>query len=198
LALFHLYTLLLVGEYDMAIAIRVALIGIVACWYAPKSLGDDRADAEIKTERVEEQPTMTIRFRAMRNDLGAKFGQSFGALYGYIVSNGGKVVGPPFGRYHDTTGDEFDVEVGVPVAAALHGTDNIKADKLPASEVATLKYVGPYDGLQEAHRALREWVETNGKKPAGPAWESYVSRKASPSDTTENVTKLYLPISSDE
>ena len=43
----------------------------------------------------------------------------------------------------------------------------------PAGEVATAAHFGPYNRLNEAHEAIRQWCVDNGRKPAGPNWEIY-------------------------
>jgi effector-binding domain-containing protein len=43
----------------------------------------------------------------------------------------------------------------------------------PAGEVATVAHFGPYGGLGDAHRAIRDWCAANHRTLAGPNWEVY-------------------------
>jgi effector-binding domain-containing protein len=165
---------------------------------AGQAVGTDEVSPEITVEEVAEQATMSIRFQAAPTELGAKFGQSFGALYGYVMANGGEVVGPPFGRYYDTTAERFDVEVGLPVAKTLKTAGKIKPGQLPGGRVATLTYVGPDEKRRAAHQLLRDWVERHGEKTSGAMWESYVYRQKTRMDANENETKLFLLIESEK
>lgn len=43
----------------------------------------------------------------------------------------------------------------------------------PAGPAVTTTHFGPYGGLPEAHRAVREWRASLNYEPAGPSWEVY-------------------------
>jgi effector-binding domain-containing protein len=69
--------------------------------------------------------------------------------------------------------DVPNVEVGVEVDAPFTATSPVVASALPAGEAATTLHCGPYEGLDEAHRAVWKWCAANGRQPSGPRWEIY-------------------------
>lgn len=43
----------------------------------------------------------------------------------------------------------------------------------PGGTAVTVAYLGPYDGLGEAHTATQRWLRENGRQAAGSSWEVY-------------------------
>jgi hypothetical protein len=66
---------------------------------------------------------------------------------------------------------EFDF--GVEVAREFAGSGEVRPVRTPAGEAAVAKHVGPYDGLAEAHRAIRAWAKESSRSLAGTSWEIY-------------------------
>jgi len=175
--------------------LSVTAMLLFAAAAATRAAGQDASRYEIKIEEVKAQPAMTMRFRAKPEELGAKYAEAFGALFGYVMSNGGELAGPPFGRYHAMDEEGFEVEAGLPVSKPLAAKGEIKPSQLPGGTVATLIHVGPYERLGEAHAALEQWLEKNSKKPAGPVWESYITEPGGgESDPNKYETKIFLPL----
>ncbi len=179
--------------------LRLACLTLLTIATSATSLrADDPPQYEIKIEQLKAQPTMSTRFTTAPADIAAAYGEAFGAVYSYVMPNGGDVTGPPFGRYHKMTDDEFEIEAGLPVAKTLPGNDDVKPGELPAGPAATLLYVGPYESLGAAHNALTDWARTHDKKPAGTVWECYVSGPGKESDPAKYETKLFLPLETDD
>jgi effector-binding domain-containing protein len=172
----------------------VALLPIALATVSRADGDDEKKPYEIKIEQVKPQPAMTIRFRAAPEALAEKYGEAFGAIFGYVMTNGGQLAGPPFGRYHSMTDGKFDIEAGLPVAKALAEKGDIKASSLPGGTVATTVHVGPYEKLGEAHEALQSWARKNGKKATGGVWEYYLTDPGQEPDKNKYQTKLFLPI----
>ncbi len=171
---------------------------LIAITTASRADGDDEQKPyEIKIEQVKPQPAMTIQFSAAPDELAKKYGEAFGAIFGYVMSNGGQPAGPPFGRYHRMTDGKFDIEAGLPVAKPLDNKGNIKASQLPGGMVATTLHVGPYEKLGGAHAALQSWARKNGKKVTGGVWESYLTDPGQEPDPNKYQTKLFLPIAAE-
>jgi effector-binding domain-containing protein len=64
------------------------------------------------------------------------------------------------------------VEIGVELFGTFQRKGNVVESTVPGGEVATTTSRG-YDGLGEAHRAVRGWCAENGRTLAGPFWEIY-------------------------
>ena len=174
--------------------LSVTAMLLFAAAAAPRAAGQDAPRYEIKIEQVKAQPAMTMRFRAKPEELGQKYSEAFGALFGYVMSNGGEIAGRPYGRYLEMEEEQFEVEAGVPVTKVLAAKGEIKPGKLPGGTVATTMHVGPYEQLGNAHSTLGMWLEKSGKKAAGPVWEAYLTDPGEQPDPNKYQTKLFLPL----
>jgi effector-binding domain-containing protein len=121
------------------------------------------------------QPTLSIRTRAAVQDLPAAMGRCFGAIVTYVMSLGQQPVGPAYAGYFNMDMADLDVEIGFGLASPLPGQGDIAATWLPAGEVASTIYEGPYDGIGPAYEALTAWIQEQGRQPSGAAYEYYLN-----------------------
>jgi effector-binding domain-containing protein len=85
-----------------------------------------------------------------------------GALFAWRTSRNVELAGPPFIRYHVVNmAAAMDVELGIPVEAALEGDGQIRAGMLPAGRYAVLIYTGRDNGLA-GNAALLSWGQEHG------------------------------------
>lgn len=147
--------------------------------------------AQVQLQEMKPQQAMSMRFRAKPSDVPAEFRKSLGRLHFYVMTQGGQIIGPPFGRYHQMDANSFDVEVGVVVAKALDGNEEIKPSELPGGPVATLTYRGHFAGLIKADEALQKWAKANGRQVAGGPWAVPVIE---PRQESEPDTRIFLPL----
>jgi len=117
-------------------------------------IGEPRVD-----ERTE-QPYMGIRTQTPMKGMSKVVTKLFKEMNAWAKKHDLKPAGPPFLRYHVIDMEaEMDIEVGMPVSAALPGDDRVCADVLPAGRYASLIYTGSgYSG----NKALVEWAKANG------------------------------------
>lgn len=114
---------------------------------------------EPKLEDRSEQPYVGIRTLTPVKDLSEVIPQLIDCASAWLGTQGIASVGVPFIRYY-MLGDEFDIEIGFPVAAGVSGDDSVVANVLPAGRYATLVYTGVENGYP-ANKALVEWAEKN-------------------------------------
>lgn len=117
-----------------------------------------------------EKPYMGIRTQTPMKGMSKVVDKLFKEISAWAKQQGMEPAGPPFLRYHviDMAG-EMDIEVGIPVAAALPGTGRVSAGVLPAGRYANLVYSG--SGLT-GNKTLIEWARTNGI-----AWDRWDDEK---------------------
>jgi effector-binding domain-containing protein len=84
--------------------------------------------------------------------------------------------------------------VGVILDAPLDGEGDVRAVDLPGGDAAYSLYVGPYDGMEPAYKAIEAWIAAKGRKSAGAAWEIYLSDPQSEPDPQKWQTEIYWPI----
>lgn len=153
------------------------------------------ASYDVSTLELTPQPAMAIRGKAAPAELEKALGSVIPRLVAHAFGSGLSVAGPPFVRYLVFSDQVVEFEAGLPVIKAGPGTDDIVAVELPAGPAATTVHVGPYQGLRKAHEALLRWTEQKGKKPAGPAWEVYLTNPVQEPDPAKWRTKVFLPLS---
>jgi effector-binding domain-containing protein len=124
--------------------------------------------------------------------LGSVIDKTFPVLFGQLAERGLGPSGPPFVRYLET-GDELEVELGVPVSEGAD-LDGIEQATLPGGRLAVWRHVGPYSGLHAACEQLEQSVSEAGEEPDGPFWESYVTNPAEEPDASKLVTEIYQPL----
>ncbi len=123
--------------------------------------------------------------------------QLFGALFAHLGQRGGRPAGPPLALYHDPEFRErdADVEVAVPLAATLPGSEQVSVRELPGIEqTACTVYKGAYENIGEAYNALLAWIGTNGYRIAGPCREVYLRGPESGPDSSSYVTEIQVPV----
>lgn len=135
---------------------------------------------EPKIDTRPEQPYLGIRTQTPMKGMFKVVDNLFKELGLWQKQHGIDSAGAPFLRYHviDMEG-VMDIEVGIPVAAAISGDECVSAGILPAGRYASLIYVGNgYTG----NKTLIEWAKANGlawdawDDPAGHAFRSRYER----------------------
>ncbi len=118
-----------------------------------------------KIDNRAEQATMGIRTQTPMRGMSKVVNKLFKELNAWIKREGVKPNGLPFLRFYviDMAG-EMDIEVGIPVAAALPtvtlpGGEQMRSGVIPAGRYASLVYSG--SGLA-GNKALIEWAGANG------------------------------------
>ena len=128
-------------------------------------------ECEVKEQPV--QPVLSIRTRSSVEDLPKVLGESYCAIADYLRELGEKAVGPPFAAYYNLDLQDLDVEIGFPVANKFPSEGDIGAGEIPAGEVATYMYTGPYNEMEPVYAALSQWMEDKGYEPTGVVYEMY-------------------------
>ena len=123
--------------------------------------------------RVPATPIAAVRRRARQDQLSAVVPQACGVVWALVKRLGLLGAGRHVAVYRGHSGDLLEVEIGVELSAPFGGSGEVFDSATPAGEVATVTHFGPYGGLSEAHRAVRDWCESNGHPAAGVSWEVY-------------------------
>ncbi|MBV8916152.1 MAG: GyrI-like domain-containing protein [Acetobacteraceae bacterium] len=137
-------------------------------------------------------------------DISAAVDEAFPELFGWLAGTGIMPAGPPFIRFLVIDMEALlQLELGVPVAAPVTGTERIRPGVLPGGRYVVLRHAGPYDGLIDANAALQRWAQDHGLEfdvtdtPEGSAWgsrlEEYLtdpSREPDPANWETDVSYL--------
>jgi len=145
----------------------------------------------IERRDLTERPVLFVGLRAARHEIPPAIAGGAGKTFMYAQKAGAAIAGHPFTRYLSTGPGLFDMEIGVPLAAAAQGEGEVKSGSLPAGSAAVAVHTGPYDQLGETYAALERWIEKNGLRTAGPPWEWYLTDPAAHPDPADWRTEVY-------
>jgi effector-binding domain-containing protein len=115
----------------------------------------------VLTERPE-QPYVAIRGTVTMTEIAA-IADRLPDVFGWLAEHDAAPVGAPFFRYLVIDmGRRLEIEVGVPVAAALEGSGDVVAGVLPAGRYATVRHRGHPDELVAVTGELLAWAQAEG------------------------------------
>jgi len=124
----------------------------------------------IHIEQLSSRPLAVVRRRASLPELAKVIPDACGTVWNVVRAQKIPGAGRHVALYWD---DEFNLEVGVELAAPFAGHGEVVGSATPAGAVATAVHFGPYNRLPEAHQAIRQWCVEHGHDLAGPNWEIY-------------------------
>ena len=137
----------------------------------------------------DQQPYVGIRSQVAMHEMGKVLPPLIDEVFAWLGKKNVQPAGPVFWRYLVVDMQKkLEIDVGVPVKAALRGEGRIIADVLPAGVYATALFVGHPDGLRQATGDLLSWADgkriewsMNGDRWSGPI-EWYLSNPAEEPD----------------
>lgn len=140
------------------------------------------------------QPVASIRMKIKASEISAQLGVILPEVATQLTALGAKMAGPPFSRYHSWTGDEVDIEAGIPVQKPIEATGRVKNSELPAGKLVTCWHIGPYEKLTVAHNGLMTHLAEAKLKQRGGPWEVYWTDPGMVPDPSKWKTQLFQPI----
>lgn len=148
---------------------------------------------EVTIQHREPLSAAVIRFSCAPGQAGRFIGPAYGEIGGYLHD---------LGLEHDDTlvfarflrfTPEMEVEAGFTVAAPVPPRGRVVAGALPGGEVAATVHVGSMATLPNATVALRAWMTTNGRQPAGGPCEVYLDDPQAVPEA-ELRTEVFFPL----
>jgi effector-binding domain-containing protein len=142
---------------------------------------------------LQAQPTLVVRTRASVDRLPEVLGPAWGAIMAHAGAAGAQPVDAPFAAFHNSDMTDLDVEVGMTFDRALPGAGDVQPGGISAGRAAECVHVGPYAQLHTTYRALEAWIDAQGLKPTGPAYEFYVDDPGATPEA-ELRTRVVIPV----
>ncbi|WP_224814103.1 GyrI-like domain-containing protein [Hasllibacter sp. MH4015] len=128
-------------------------------------------------------------------EIADAMGSAFAEVFGFVGQASLTPLSMPMAVYTvmDPKLLRFRGAVMVSPEDAAKASGAIKAETLPAGDAMHAVHVGPYDNLNQTHRALWDYMGAEGIKGTMPVWEIYVD---DPAETTpEDLrTEIYCAI----
>jgi len=148
--------------------------------------------SNVEVLQKNEQPTLSIRTKTQVEKLPVLIGESYGKMSAYLKELGEFLEDVPFVAYHNMDMQNLDVEIGFPVAKALPGKGEIKSGVIPAGKIVFCMYRGAYSEMEPVYGEMSKWIEDNGHKAVGTAYEHYYNGPGFPE--SEMLTMIVMPI----
>ncbi|MFI5220780.1 MAG: GyrI-like domain-containing protein [Bacteroidia bacterium] len=149
-------------------------------------------DVEIK--RLEELPVLSIREKVKDNEIGKKIGQNYGAIGKYMNEKGIRITSSPLIILHSMDKEECEIEFAIPVDSNAKGAGKINFSLLPSINALVVKYYGAYDKTKPVYESAQKFIESKGKKSAGPPREVYRTDPVMEKDTSKWLTEIVFPV----
>jgi effector-binding domain-containing protein len=150
----------------------------------------------IETVEFSEKTFLTYRDTVGISEMQEFYSNHLGAIFGYLSSEKDlQPAGPACGIYY--AWDEEN-QMTVLAAAVPYISNNNKKAELKGYEPVTLSgnayklaYIGNYNQLSDAHRAIHEYIEANNYAMSDVVLEEYVTDPGSEPDTSKWITNIY-------
>lgn len=101
--------------------------------------------------------------------------------------------GPLFARFHGS-GDEVDIEAGLPLAQTIRPVGVVVASTLPEGPVLTALLNGDVREHQSLRAVLVAHALRRGYGVRGAPWENYLVEERDTRDRSEWLTEICLPV----
>ena len=148
----------------------------------------------IERREMSAQPFLFVHSTIARSEIAKAIAEGLGKVFPYAMRAGLPIAGPPTARYLSHGPGLLEMQVGVPMAVAAPGQDDVKAGELPGGPIAVAVHSGAYDQLGDTYAAMERWMEANRYRRGGAPWESYVTDPAEVPDVKDWRTEIYWPL----
>jgi effector-binding domain-containing protein len=135
---------------------------------------------------------------AVRRDVapgavGSAWGSALGKVWDFIRSQPGLWTdGHNIFLYHHPAqpGALIQCDFGVEVTRTFEAAGEVYVTETPAGEAAVAVHRGPYNRMNEAHEAIRDWMAANRRESAGYSWDIYGDPTPDPANTETTIVYL--------
>jgi effector-binding domain-containing protein len=135
--------------------------------------GDSAMNLTIRVEKFAGQRLAVVKRKSAAKDLSKVIPEACGLVWNELKNANVKDAGRLVAVYKAMNGDVFDLEVGAEIGSAFAGAGEVFESNLPAGNVVTATYFGPYDKLGEVHHAIMDWCKAENREMGPACWETY-------------------------
>src|SRR5580704_1398901 len=147
----------------------------------------------VNLQRVHPRKLAAVRCEVAPGAVGSAWGPALDKVWAFIRSHPGlRTDGHNIFLYHHPTqpGALILCDFGVEVTRTFEAASEVYATETPGGEAAVAVHRGPYNRLDEAYKAIGEWMAANRREAAGQTWEIYGDPTPDPADTETTVVRL--------
>ena len=147
----------------------------------------------VNLQTVHPRKLAAVRREVAPGAVGSAWKPALDKVWEFIRSQPGlRTDGHNIFLYHHPSqqGAHILCDFGVEVTRTFETAGEVHATETPGGEAAVAVHRGPYNRMNEAHDAIREWMAANRREPAGYSWEIYGEPPPDPVNTETTVVYL--------
>lgn len=123
-----------------------------------------------------------------------QMGKMYTELYGALAKARVEPAGPAFALYPSYSEESMEMVCAVPVPANAKLPAKYKIMTTEGGKAVKAVHQGNYDGLEETHTQLNQYLEYKNLEVVGAPWEVYVVDPSQEKDPAKLVTEVYYPV----
>jgi effector-binding domain-containing protein len=147
----------------------------------------------VNVQTVHPRKLAAVRREVAPGAVGSAWGPALDKVWELIRSEPGlRTDGHNIFLYHHPKqlGAPILCDFGVEVTRKFETAGEVYATETPGGEAAVAIHRGPYNRMNEAHKAIGQWMAVNQRDSAGHSWEIYGDPTPDPADTATVVVYL--------
>jgi effector-binding domain-containing protein len=147
----------------------------------------------VNVQTVHPRKLAAVRREVTPGAVGSAWGPAVGKVWDFIRSQPGlRTDGHNIFLYHHPKqrGGLILCDFGVEVTCTFETAGEVYATETPGGEAVIAVHRGPYNRMDEAYRAIEEWMAANRMESAGHSWEIYGDPTPDPADTETTIVYL--------
>lgn len=165
----------MIKSYHKSILLVFVLLLVFAFSGCKKKPAQKPAAPEIS---VKETTPVTVVYLEKKGPY-SEAGKAFEEIFALMGKKNVKLSAAPMGVYYDNPEqvkpEETRYEVMCPFTGEFKGDEELKVKELPAQEIASVIYTGPYEECGPTYKKLYGWITENNYEPVGAPIEKYLN-----------------------
>lgn len=154
---------------------------------------DPEMPTSVALQDVQPRTLAAVRREIPAGAVGSAWEAALGMVWDFVRSRPGLWTGGHnVFLYHQPKepGAPTLCDFGVEVTGMFEAVGEVYPTETPGGEAAVAVHRGPYNRMNEAYKAIEEWMAENARESAGQVWEIYGDPTPDPADTETTVVHL--------